>query len=488
MNTNDILRKYIAPNSVEDYGAIARQAAQMAAAGSTEEAIHEFARGFQTHTLSYPNSPAPMNLFYTDSDFTDLGEWMSGGVNSGNSIEAYRQLQKVAAMPPCVAVANMPDQQPGYGMPIGGVAAFDNAIAPNLVGVDISCMMQVSAFRMPDLSVERMRAQLVDAVVESTKFGFDDYADNPKWHPVLNDPMWVDKSTVLGRMNLLDKAIAQLGTSGGGNHFVNIMEGSVMLDGAMRMRNGDQFLAVMSHSGSRGVGFQVAKAFSKIAWEWTQANVRGAEKDYAWLPMSHPMGQEYFKAMRLMGRYAEACHDIIHSSIHAKLGGHLSSVRSLGTLNWSDPSGMGGMEVGVVRNRHNYARMEDLDGEMVMMHRKGATPAHNGQLGIIPGSSGSASYIVRGRGNRHSLFSTSHGAGRPRSRKASNEMHNQEAFDSHMDAMGVTHIGVAPDETVFAYKDIEDVIGTQVHYRLADKVAVLRPIITRMGGHADDGD
>jgi tRNA-splicing ligase RtcB len=256
---------------------------------------------------------------------------------------------------------------------------------------------------------------------------------------------------------LKNKAQSQLGSSGGGNHFADLCIGT-WLD------TDKKFVALMTHSGSRGTGHQIATHYSKLADEYASKKLRGLKKGHGWLDMDSDLGREYFIAMSMMGMYAAANHELIHAD-------------------FAKTAGVTAQEV--VSNRHNYAWYAPGAGEMV--HRKGATPAHAGEFGIIPGSSGSASYIVQGLGNPDSVYSSSHGAGRPFSRTQAKLQHNAVNFETHMTERGVLYAGIAPDETFMAYKDIEEVMAVQDGV-LLKRVARLEPKIVLMGGKSDDGD
>jgi tRNA-splicing ligase RtcB len=276
----------------------------------------------------------------------------------------------------------------------------------------------------------------------------------------MEEPLWGELSIL---RQLKDRAQAQLGSSGGGNHFADL----VLVDFVEPMAPfdaGDTAVGLLTHSGSRGTGYQVATRYVQVAEQETRAMARDIPKGYEWLRLESEAGQEYLAAMALMGRYAKANHDLIHEHFIRAAGAKAAAS---------------------VWNRHNYAWIDEATGEV--LHRKGATPAETGQLGLIPGTSGSASYLVRGLGNEESLHSSSHGAGRYFSRREAFRRHDARAFQRQMAEQDVLHFGVSPDEAPGAYKDIEMVLDLQRGV-LVEPVARMRPKVVFMGGRADDGD
>jgi tRNA-splicing ligase RtcB len=225
---------------------------------------------------------------------------------------------------------------------------------------------------------------------------------------------------------------------------------------------GARFVAIMTHSGSRGTGNKLAHIYQKLAAEETRHIASGIPSGYEWLSLRSGAGQEYWQVMQLMGRYAQASHHQIHDRFLERAG-----LRQV--ARWE--------------NHHNFAFLE---GGLVV-HRKGAIPAEKGRIGIIPGSSGTSSYLVEGLGNPDGLNSSSHGAGRMRSRTASRAQFDSAAFEKHMRQRDILAIGVAPDETYAAYKDIERIMQLQEGI-LVRTIARLQPAIVVMGAQADDGD
>ena len=255
---------------------------------------------------------------------------------------------------------------------------------------------------MLDLPVHTLatdQSRLTQAIERETRFGMGASFEIRRQHDVMDADWRV--SSVTARMK--DRAWEQLGTSGSGNHFVEFGQLTV-LDAASGLAPG-KYLALLSHSGSRGTGAQVADHYSRLARE-RHPELPKALSHLAWLELSSEAGQEYWAAMELMGRYAAANHALIHAHIARELG----------------------VEVLLdIENHHNFAwrerhRLQDGTDADVVVHRKGATPAGAGVLGIIPGSMGTPGYVVRGKGVAASLNSASHGAGRKMSRTRAKEM------------------------------------------------------------------
>jgi tRNA-splicing ligase RtcB len=275
-------------------------------------------------------------------------------------------------------------------------------------------------------------------------------------HQVLDDSSW-DVTRLL--RTLKDNAAKQLGTSGTGNHFVEW--GSFRLHEPMFGLQPGEYLALLSHSGSRSVGFKIAEHYSRLAMNLhpeLDKNVR----HLAWLSLDSEEGQEYWLSMELAGRFASANHYVIHHRV---------------------AKAVGLKEVAVVENHHNFAWKEKLPGgREVIVHRKGATPAGAGVLGVIPGSMGDAGYVVRGRGVSESLQSAAHGAGRQMSRKAAKNAISKRERDEYLKQRGVTLLGGGLDESPQAYKPIDEIIAAQQD--LVEVVGKFTPLIVRMADEA----
>jgi tRNA-splicing ligase RtcB len=393
--------------------------------------------------------PAPETLRERPRDYTVWGEELIDP-------QAVSQMEQALRLPVAVAGALMPDAHVGYGLPIGGVLATEAAVIPYAVGVDIACRMRLSIFELSPHVLGQRRNQFKQALTEQTRFGQGaewEPHDRPA-HPVLDDPAW-EATRLLKSLKI--KAKQQLGTSGTGNHFVEW--GVLRLPAAapdLGLAAGE-YLALLSHSGSRGVGFKIANTYTEIAAR-LHPRLDAASQRLAWLSLASEPGQEYWLAMELAGRFAAANHEVIHQRVARAAG-----VRA----------------VAVVENHHNFAWRERLaDGTPVIVHRKGATPADVGVLGIIPGSMGDAGYLVRGKGQPSALNSASHGAGRRMGRKAAVSSLTKPMRDTYLRERGVTLLGGGLDESPQAYKDIETVIAAQDD--LIELVGKFSPRIVRM--------
>ncbi|MFN8371742.1 MAG: RtcB family protein [Anaerolineae bacterium] len=377
------------------------------------------------------------------------------------------QMDAAMRLPVSVAGALMPDAHVGYGLPIGGVLAVEDAVIPYAVGVDIACRVRVTIFDISPIVLNQKVAQFKKALETETNFGA-----GGKWaahqrpdHEVLDDPDW--KATPLLRQ-LQNKAYEQLGTSGSGNHFVDWCEITLEKDSPDLELKAGKYLGVMSHSGSRGVGFQIADHYSKLAQQM-HPNLDKSVRHLAWLPMTWAEGQEYWLAMNLAGRFAHANHETIHYKL---------------------AKAVGLKPVAVIENHHNFAWSETIPApagfgspeRTVYVHRKGATPAGQGVLGVIPGSMGDAGYLVRGKGVAESLNSAAHGAGRQMSRTQAKQKITRTERDRYLKERGVTLIGAGMDEAPQAYKPIDKVIAAQSD--LVDIIAKIKPVIVKM---ASDG-
>ena len=259
--------------------------------------------------------------------------------------------------------------------------------------------------------------------------------------------------------NLKDKAWSQLGSSGGGNHFVEFGIIEFEQDDVLLNIPKGKYVALLTHSGSRGMGATIAGQYTKMAKE--VCKLPEVAKNLAYLDLNSQLGQEYWLAMNLAGDYASACHEIIHSKMQHALGAEVLTK---------------------VENHHNFAWKEIWNGEEVIVHRKGATPAAKGVMGIIPGSMTAPGFLVRGKGKENAINSASHGAGRQMSRTQAIKTITTNQMQTILKDQGVTLIGAGLDEAPMAYKDIHQVMAAQED--LVDVVAKFTPKMVRM---ADDG-
>ncbi len=375
----------------------------------------------------------------------------------GSDLEptALQQMEKACSLPVAVAGALMPDAHQGYGLPIGGVLATDNAVIPYAVGVDIACRMKMSVVDRPVTALSLQQDELKRAIERETRFGVGAEYKQRRQHAVMDANWGVTKVTA----SLKDKAWAQLGTSGSGNHFVEFGVLTV-LDPSAGLAPGD-YLALLSHSGSRGTGAAVAQHYSKLARN-VHRELPGELAHLSWLDLSTEAGQEYWEAMELMGRYAAANHELIHEQV----------VRALGAQVILD-----------VENHHNFAWKErhtlpDGSTRRVIVHRKGATPAGRDVLGIIPGSMAAPGYVVRGKGVEESLKSASHGAGRRMSRTQAKATFSRADLTRVLQERGVTLLSAGLDEAPMAYKDIDEVMAAQSN--LVEVLARFQPRLVKM--------
>jgi tRNA-splicing ligase RtcB (3'-phosphate/5'-hydroxy nucleic acid ligase) len=407
----------------------------------------------------------------------------------GLEAQAVDQMKRACQLPVSVAGALMPDAHVGYGLPIGGVLATEGAVVPYAVGVDIACRMRLSVLDLPAgmLESEHGRDRLAAAIERQTRFGVGANFKMPREHGVI-DRDWSVTSLTRG---LRDKAWKQLGTSGSGNHFVEFgvltvtapieaaQSAGVGTDDMRRPGYGSgailnlkpgTYLSLLSHSGSRGSGAAVCDHYSRVAMA-LHPDLPKELKYLAWLGLDTEEGQEYWAAMNLMGEYAAANHEVIHREVLKDLGAE---------------------RLGYVENHHNFAWKEthDLgDGRgprEVIVHRKGATPAGEGVLGVIPGSMATPGYVVRGKGGAGSLRSASHGAGRVMSRTAARSAFAWGNVKKDLAAKGITLLSAGIDEVPGVYKDIKAVMAAQQD--LVEVVAQFDPKLVKMAPEGEKAE
>lgn len=340
-------------------------------------------------------------------------------------------------------IALMPDCHQGYGMPIGGVMATNGVVIPNAVGVDIGCgMISVKTiiksieFRTEDLKL------IMGEIRKAVPVGFKKHSEPQEGMPliIIED---IKEDCIVAQE--YKNAHYSLGTLGGGNHFIEIQKGD------------DGFIWIMIHSGSRSLGLKVANHYNKLAKELNRKWHTGIPEkwDLAFLPLDSKEGQNYITEMDYCLQFAQANRDAMMKAVqdcfYKVLYGDTGELRP---LIFEEP----------INIHHNFAAMENHFGKNVMVHRKGATQAKKGQLGIIPGSQGTCSYIVEGLGNRESFESCSHGAGRLMGRMDAKRRLNLEEQQKILKDKGVVH-GIRSisdlDEAPGAYKDIEVVMENQ---------------------------
>jgi tRNA-splicing ligase RtcB (3'-phosphate/5'-hydroxy nucleic acid ligase) len=367
---------------------------------------------------------------------------------------AHAQMRKACEVPNAVGAALMPDAHVGYGLPIGGVLACENAVIPYAVGVDIACRMKLSVLDLPVEAFVSQRNRFREALNGGTKFGVGVAHNPPQDHAVMDEDWSVSRIT----REKKDTAWKQLGTSGSGNHFVEF--GTLTLAERADDLNLDagEYVALLSHSGSRGAGAAVCATYSQIAQRLLPKRYTDLGR-LAWLSLDSHEGQEYWAAMNLMGEYAAANHAVIHRLVTKLLGAHVISG---------------------VENHHNFAWKEWHNGRELVVHRKGATPAGAGVLGVIPGSMSAPGFVVRGRGEPASFNSASHGAGRQMSRTQANNTFRFNAVQRELEASGIEVLAAGADEAPGAYKDIHSVMAAQQD--LVEVIARFDPKVVRMCG------
>ena len=374
----------------------------------------------------------------------------SEGIEQG----ALHQMYTAAKLPIAIAGALMPDAHAGYGLPIGGVLATENTVIPYGVGVDIGCRMCLSIFDIDPKELIQREHYFTGELNEATLFGSGSMFEQPSDHEVMYRKEFDELGLLKG---LQGRAWKQLGSSGSGNHFVEfgVVEISEK-DEVLGIETGN-YLGLLSHSGSRALGANIANHYTKIAKE--KRRLPGEASNLAWLRLDEQEGHEYWMAMNLAGDYASACHHIIHEKIAKQLG--------------RKPMKM-------VENHHNFAWKEMHHGKEVIVHRKGATPADKNVLGIIPGSMTAPGFIVKGLGEEASVNSASHGAGRKMSRTSAIKSITHNQLNDALAKHGVKLLGGGLDEAPFAYKDIHEVMNAQK--QLVETVGLFHPKIVKMDG------
>lgn len=385
----------------------------------------------------------------------------------GDDIDAsaHAQMRAAAALPVAVAAALMPDAHVGYGLPIGGVLATRGAVIPYAVGVDIACRVMVSVFDLPPDVLKEREEHYRGIIERHTLFGVGKgFREGSRaLHDVMDEEWGISPITA----SMKDKAWEQLGTSGSGNHFVEF--GAFEAGPNSRGIAEGRFLALVSHSGSRGTGAAVCSHYSKLASDM-RPDLPKEQQHLAWLPLEGAgadAGLEYFAAMELMGKYASANHHVIHAKIARDVGAPLRLQ---------------------VENHHNFAWKESHEGVGdVIVHRKGATPAGAGVLGYIPGTMAAPGYLVEGKGQPRSLDSASHGAGRRLSRTQASKQETWPRLRDYLREKGVVLMSAGLDESPLAYKDIDQVMAAQRD--LVHPLARFTPMLVKMapeGERAED--
>ncbi len=373
-----------------------------------------------------------------------------------NDIEAgaLDQARNLARLPFAYShIALMPDCHQGFGMPIGGVLATKEVIIPNAVGVDIGCGMCAVQTSLHEIDRSTLKSIMSD-IRQLVPLGF-------KHHSHRQDERRMPQQKFSEAMPVVereyDSATFQIGTLGGGNHFIEVQKGS------------DGLIWIMVHSGSRNIGKQVADYYNRMAIklneQWKSPVPKSAQ--LAWLPIDSMKGQQYLAEMNYCIDFALANRRLMMDNILAVFEAYFKKeFRAAPMINIA----------------HNYASAEKHFGQEVMVHRKGATKASKDTVGIIPGSQGAKSYIVKGKGNPESFESCSHGAGRQMGRKEAIRSLDLKKEIEKLDQQGVIHaLRRAGDleEASGAYKDIAVVMKNQDD--LVDILVELKPLAVIKG-------
>lgn len=383
--------------------------------------------------------------------------WGEAQIDSG----AIAQMVNAMRLPVSVAGALMPDAHIGYGLPIGGVLATEGAVIPYAVGVDIACRMMLSVLPVEFKEgaadpIEKGEGEFIKVIERNTRFGAGAVFKGRERRDaeVIHEDWTFSKIT----REMKEKAKEQLGTSGGGNHFVDV--GEIEFRSAYMGVPAGRYAAILSHSGSRGPGARTCDYYSRLARQM-HPYLPNELKHLAWLPLDSDEGREYWAAMELMGRFASANHHCIHATI-------LRDLKMTPLLQ--------------VENHHNFAWKEKHGGREVIVHRKGATPAGAGVAGFIPGSMAAPGFLVEGKGLEASLDSAAHGAGRQLSRTKAKETFRWNPVRKLLTERRVKLVSAGLDEAPGAYKDIEDVMDAQ-----KDLVHIRAKFLPRIVKMADDG-
>ena len=298
---------------------------------------------------------------------------------------------------------------------IGGVLATENAVIPYGVGVDIGCRMCLSLFDIDPRELEFRQDYFLRELNEATLFGSGREFKSRSDHEILYRKEF-NEIPIL--RSLKDRAQSQLGSSGGGNHFVEFGIVHIPVKDAILNVEAGNYLGLLSHSGSRAIGANVANHYTKLAKE--KRHLPHEAANLAWFNLNEEEGIEYWLCMNVAGDYASACHHVIHAKIAQQLGRQ---------------------PIKMVENHHNFAWKEMYEGKEVIVHRKGATPAGKDVLGVIPGSMTAPGFIIKGKGENASINSASHGAGRKMSRTAALAGITANALKEELQKHGVKLIG-----------------------------------------------
>jgi len=364
---------------------------------------------------------------------------------------AYQQMKTAMKLPVARKAALMPDSHLGYGLPIGGVLATHNAVIPFAIGMDIGCRMSLTLYQVTERFFKMHEHKFKKSILDNTAFGIAKIVGYSQEHEFLDRDIFAETPLL---KKLKSKAAKQIGSSGSGNHFVEWGLVEMKEDEHIGLPTGT-YVGLLAHSGSRGFGATIAKFYSDLAKN--ESNLPYNMRHLGWLDLNEQNGQEYWSAMNYAGDFASACHNQIHKNVSKAMG--LTPICK-------------------IENHHNFAWKEMVDGKEMIVHRKGATPAGENILGIIPGSMTDPGFIVKGKGNVDSIASASHGAGRKHSRKETKLRNTRSEMRKQLTQNKVTLIGGALDESPFAYKSLERVMSYQ--RELVETIGRFTPRIVRM--------
>lgn len=360
---------------------------------------------------------------------------------------AMAQVKNLANLPFAFHhIAIMPDSHQGYGMPIGGVLATKGVVVPNAVGVDIGCGMCAVKTSLTELDTETLK-KIMSEIRKAIPVGFNHHKEAqdeelmPKFDIYDSDYGLTSLGYICDQQ--YKSALKQIGTLGGGNHFIEIQKGS------------DGHIWIMIHSGSRNFGLKIAEYYNKVAIELNEKWFSSIDKkqELAFLPLDSNEGQCYLEEMQYAVDFALANRELMMERIKQIFLDN-TNLKIIKTFPFDK----------MINIAHNYARMENHFGKNVMVHRKGATLATTDTIGIIPGSQGTKSYIVKGLGNPESFNSCSHGSGRKMGRGQAQRELNLEEEIKRLNDQGILHAirGKGDlDEASGAYKDIQTVMDNQ---------------------------
>lgn len=350
-----------------------------------------------------------------------------------------RQIENLTTLPFLFHhLAIMPDVHAGMGMPIGGVLACNDAVIPNAVGVDIGCGMCAvkTSWKLENITPEVLRKKIMRGIRKRIPLGMDHHKE-PQDEAYLPTGHDIDKTVIVKQRHI--SITKEVGTLGGGNHFIELQ------------KDEEGTLWIMIHSGSRNLGARVGEHYNKIARDLNEKwhSVVKPELRLSFLPRGTKEFEMYWNEMRFCIDFAFCNRRLMMQRIEEVIADALPGIEFEPMINIA----------------HNYAAFEHHYGEDVIVHRKGATLAREGIVGIIPGSQGTASYIVEGLGNPESFYSCSHGAGRVMSRTAAIKTLDMAAEVAQLEAKGIVHAIRCQDdmqEASGAYKDIETVIKNEL--------------------------